>query len=63
MGLEAVFKLNAWQKFWKIELPYLIPGLLWNIMVSQSAAWFAITANETIPTVTGDINLPGIGSL
>lgn len=31
-------------------------------MVSQSAAWFAITASETIPTVTGDINLPGIGS-
>ncbi len=43
MGLEAAaFKLNAWQKFWKIELPYLIPGLLWNIMVSQSAAWITL---------------------
>ncbi|AJI59553.1 binding--dependent transport system inner membrane component family protein [Francisella tularensis subsp. holarctica LVS] len=61
---EAVtaFKLNAWQRFWKIELPYSVPGLLWNIMVSQSAAWFAITASEAIPTITGDVSLPGIGS-
>lgn len=49
----TAFKLNAWQKFWKIELPYSVPSLLWNIMVSQSAAWFAIT---------GDVSLPGIGS-
>ncbi len=48
----TAFKLNAWQRFWKIELPYSVPGLLWNIMVSQSAAWFAIT---------GDVSLPGIG--
>ncbi|AEI35075.1 ABC transporter permease subunit [Francisella salina] len=58
----TAFKLNAWQKFWKIELPYSVPGLLWNIMVSQSAAWFAITASEAIPTITGDVSLPGIGS-
>ncbi|MDE4940684.1 metal ABC transporter permease, partial [Francisella tularensis subsp. holarctica] len=53
---------NAWQRFWKIELPYSGPGLLWNIRVSQSAAWFAITASEAIPTITGDGSLPGIGS-
>ncbi|MBK2109558.1 ABC transporter permease subunit [Francisella tularensis] len=58
----TAFKLNAWQRFWRIELPYSIPGLLWNIMVSQSAAWFAITASEAIPTITGDVSLPGIGS-
>ncbi|BCL53803.1 ABC transporter permease [Francisella tularensis subsp. holarctica] len=58
----TAFKLNAWQRFWKIELPYSVPGLLWNIMVSQSAAWFAITASEAIPTITGDVSLPGIGS-
>ena len=49
-------------KVWKIKLSYSTPDLLWNIIVSQSAAWFAITASEAIPIVTGDINLPGIGS-
>lgn len=56
------FGLNAWQRLWKIEMPYSVPGLLWNVMVSQSAAWFAITASEAIPVATGDVNLPGVGS-
>src|SRR6202000_475177 len=25
-----VFRLSGWQKFWKMELPYAIPGLVWN---------------------------------
>ncbi|AXA34221.1 ABC transporter permease subunit [Francisella adeliensis] len=62
VDLADAFNLNAWQKFWKIELPYSTPGMLWNIMVSQSAAWFAITASEAIPVATNNINLPGVGS-
>ncbi|MDE4940309.1 metal ABC transporter permease, partial [Francisella tularensis subsp. holarctica] len=31
-------------------------------MVSQSAAWFSITASEAIPSITGDVSLAGIGS-
>ena len=57
-----VFHHNAWQRFWKIECPYSMPGLLWNTMVSQSAAWFAILATESIPVKANTVELPGIGS-
>ena len=56
------FSLNAWQRFIQIELPFAIPGLLWNTMVSQSAAWFALVATEAIPMGSQTLYLPGIGS-
>lgn len=57
-----MFYNNPWQRFWKIECPYSMPGLLWNTMVSQSAAWFAILATESIPVKAQTVELPGIGS-
>lgn len=58
----AVFHLSAWQKFWRIEVPYGIPGLLWNTMVSVSAGWFYVVASEAISVSNQTIMLPGIGS-
>ncbi|MGS4435579.1 ABC transporter permease subunit [Serratia marcescens] len=43
------FNYNPWQRFWRLEFIYSVPGLLWNAMVSQSAAWFALVASEAIP--------------
>lgn len=60
--VARIFHHNSWQRFWKIECPYSMPGLLWNTMVSQSAAWFAILATEAIPVKTDTIELPGVGS-
>ena len=57
-----MFQLNSWQKFWRIEMPYSVPGLLWNTMVSQSAAWFALVATEAIPIGNENVMLPGLGS-
>jgi NitT/TauT family transport system permease protein len=57
-----MFHHNAWQRFWRIECPYSMPGLLWNTMVSQSAAWFAILATEAIPVKTNTVELPGVGA-
>ncbi|MCL9780145.1 ABC transporter permease subunit [Vibrio sp. S4M6] len=57
-----LFQLNAWQKFWRVEFPYTIPGLLWNTMVSQAAAWFAIVASEIIPLNGKDMPLHGVGT-
>jgi len=57
-----LFQLNAWQKFWRVEFPYTIPGLLWNTMVSQAAAWFAIVASEIIPVGDKDMPLHGVGT-
>lgn len=40
------FKYNPWEKFWRLEFVYAIPGLLWNVIISQTAAWFALVASE-----------------
>lgn len=61
-NIGSSLNLNAWQKFWRIELPYATPSLLWNMMVSLSSGWFFIVATEAIEANKQDILLPGIGS-
>jgi len=56
------FNYNSWQRFWRLEFVYSVPGLLWNTMVSQAAAWFALVASEAIPVKDKSIELPGVGS-
>lgn len=58
----AIFYCNPWQRFWRLGFLYSFPGLLWNTMVSQSAAWFALIASEMLTIGNKNINLPGIGS-
>lgn len=57
-----IFHLSAWQRFWRIEIPYAMPGLLWNSMISASAGWFFLVAAEAISVNNQQILLPGIGS-
>lgn len=57
-----IFHLSSWQQFWHVELPYAIPALLWNAMISMSAGWFFIVASEAITVSNQNIMLPGIGS-
>jgi len=59
---SAQFRLNAWQKFWNLEVPFAIPGLVWNIMMSMSGSWFFVVASEAISVGNTQISLPGIGS-
>ena len=54
--------LSAWQRFWRIEVPFSMPGLLWNTMMSMSAGWFFVVASEAISVAHQTILLPGIGS-
>lgn len=58
----AIFQLSSWQCFWKIEVPYSMPSLLWNMMMSMSASWFFVVLSEAISVAHQDIRLPGIGS-
>jgi len=58
----SVFKLSAWQRFWRLELPFATPGLLWNMMMSMSGGWFFVVASEAISVSNQNIKLPGIGS-
>ncbi len=57
-----MFHLSTWQRFWRIEVPYSMPGLLWNTMMSMSGGWFFVVASEAITVSNQSILLPGIGS-
>lgn len=57
-----IFKMSKWRKFWQIEVPYAIPSLVWNIVVSMSSGWFFVVASEVISVGNNKITLPGIGS-
>jgi NitT/TauT family transport system permease protein len=57
-----IFHLSAWQRFWRVEVPFAMPGLLWNTMLSMSASWFFVVASEAVTVANQTITLPGIGS-
>ncbi|SCK59562.1 NitT/TauT family transport system permease protein [Variovorax sp. HW608] len=59
---SSVFQLSAWQRFWRLELPFAAPGLLWNMMMSMSGGWFFVVASEAISVSNQNIKLPGVGS-
>ena len=56
------FHLSSWQKFWRLEVPFATPGLVWNTMVSMSGGWFFVVASEAISVGDNSWKLPGIGS-
>ncbi len=56
------FHLSAWQRFWRLEVPFAMPGLVWNMMMSMSGGWFFVVAAEAIAVGAHTIDLPGIGS-
>lgn len=60
--VSAIFRLSAWQRFWKVEVPFSMSGLLWNMMVSMSASWFFVVLSEAISVAHQNIRLPGVGS-
>jgi len=62
--LEAsrAFRLSPWQKFWRLDVPYAMPGLVWNTMLSMSGGWFFVVASEAITVGNTTFALPGIGS-
>lgn len=57
-----VFRLSNWQKFWRMEVPFAMPGLIWNMMMSMSSGWFFVVASEAITVGNERIMLPGMGS-
>lgn len=56
------FHLTGWQRFWKLEVPFSMPGLIWNMMMSMSGGWFFVVASEAITVGNTSITLPGIGA-
>ncbi|HWG75841.1 MAG TPA: ABC transporter permease subunit [Steroidobacteraceae bacterium] len=56
------FHLTPWMRFWRLEAPFAMPALLWNMMMSMSGSWFFVVASEAISVGHTNIALPGVGS-
>jgi len=56
------FRFSGWQRFWRLEVPFAMPGLIWNTMMSMSGGWFFVVASEAISVGDLHVALPGVGS-
>jgi NitT/TauT family transport system permease protein len=56
------FHLSGWQRFWRLDVPFAMPGLIWNAMMSMSGGWFFVVASEAITVGNTTVMLPGVGS-
>jgi NitT/TauT family transport system permease protein len=59
---SRVFRLSGWMHFWRVEVPFAMPQLIWNMMMSMSGAWFFVVASEAITVGNTTVLLPGMGS-
>src|SRR5271163_2864606 len=56
------FRLSPWMSFWRLDVPFAMPQLIWNMMMSMSGSWFFVVAAEAISVGNTTITLPGVGS-
>jgi NitT/TauT family transport system permease protein len=56
------FALGPVRRFLRLDLPYAMPALVWNAMMSMSGGWFFVVASEAITVGNTTVTLPGIGS-
>ncbi len=56
------FRLSPWMRFWQLEVPFGLPALVWNMMMSMSGGWFFVVASESISVGHTTVALPGVGS-
>src|SRR4030081_3864665 len=56
------FHLSGWQRFWRLDVPFAMPGLTPKTMMSMSGGWFFVVASEAITVGNTTVTLPGIGS-
>ncbi|NML96152.1 ABC transporter permease [Novosphingobium olei] len=56
------FALSPLRRFFRLELPFGTPALVWNAMMSMSGGWFFVVASEAITVGNTTVTLPGIGS-
>jgi NitT/TauT family transport system permease protein len=59
---SRMFRASPWRKFWRLEVPFAMPQLVWNVMMSASGGWFFVVASEAITVADTQVTLPGIGS-
>ncbi|MFI9646756.1 ABC transporter permease [Streptomyces sp. NPDC052040] len=60
--LSRSFGFTRWMRFWKVEVPSGMIGLVWNGMMSFGGGWFFLVASEAVTLGGTDYALPGVGS-
>lgn len=63
-AIFAIFTSQAWNMAFSLNqsMRTVLPGLLWNMMMSMSGGWFFLVAAEAVSVAGQDIKLPGIGA-
>ncbi|MGH8198967.1 MAG: ABC transporter permease [Steroidobacteraceae bacterium] len=56
------FHLGPWMRFWRLEVPFAMPPLIWNMMMSMSGGWFFVVAAEAMSVGNTTVTLPGVGA-
>ncbi|GAA4535645.1 ABC transporter permease [Amycolatopsis samaneae] len=57
-----LLRLSRWQRFWRLDAPSGMIGLVWNGMMSFGGGWFFLVASEALSVDNHTYALPGIGS-
>jgi NitT/TauT family transport system permease protein len=60
--VAKIMQLSPIDKFFRLEMPFAMPGMIWNMMLSMSTSWFFIVASEAITVGKISYTLPGMGS-
>jgi NitT/TauT family transport system permease protein len=60
--VAAMARLRPWQRFFTLELPSSMIGLIWNSMMSWAGGWFFLMASEQFSLGSRSFQLPGLGS-
>lgn len=59
---SQVYRLSAWQRFWTLELPSGVVGLVWNSVMSVAGGWFFLMQTESFTLSDRNFTLPGLGA-
>ncbi|QWF83879.1 ABC transporter permease [Amycolatopsis sp. CA-230715] len=57
-----LLRLSRWQRFWRVDVPGGMIGLVWNGMMSFGGGWFFLVASEALTVNNRSYALPGIGA-
>ncbi|HUI62021.1 MAG TPA: ABC transporter permease subunit, partial [Steroidobacteraceae bacterium] len=60
--VSSSFHLSSWMRFWRLEVPFAMPALIWNMMMSMSGGWFFVVVSEAISVGNTTVTVPGVGS-
>jgi NitT/TauT family transport system permease protein len=58
----TVYRLSPLRRFFRLEVPFSMIGLVWNSMMSWAGGWFFLMAAEQLTLGNRSFQLPGIGS-